>query len=426
MSHDVFICHSSKDRLIANAICSSLEQSRIRCWIAPRDVLPGSDYAESIVGAIAGSKLTVLVFSEHSNRSPHVRRELERTVSHGIPILPFRVQDVVPSPALEYFISSAHWLDAVTPPMEQHLQYLVGTVRMLLEREAAVTTPAPPEQRPLAPPPPPPPPPPPGQPGPASEAVSPPRLRRTRLWVGIGAAVVTALIVGLLAAGGVFRTDTDSDAGAGDAAPTVQPPAEGGGPPAAAEDFYDPFDGGVDSRWMWVNEQPSRWQMDPLGRLNIDATASPPIENVLLTDLEGYQSLVTLLYFRPTENYQFAGIVLTGDDPDDDRLQFGRAFCGDPGCVGDGVYFDRVEDGQIVGRADPAPLAAGTEEVHLQLMVVSGSVTGQYSLDGQQWSSIGSHPFDPDHTRVGLIAHQAPTPITASFEDALLVAGLIQ
>ncbi len=132
MAHDVFICHSSKDRTIANAICATLEQHRIRCWIAPRDVLPGSDYATSIVEAVSATRLTVLVFSDNSNQSPHVRREIERTVSRGIPILPFRVEDVLPSPSLEYFISDAHWLDALTPPLEQHLQQLVGVVRALL------------------------------------------------------------------------------------------------------------------------------------------------------------------------------------------------------------------------------------------------------------------------------------------------------
>jgi TIR domain-containing protein len=140
VTHDVFICHSSKDRTIANAICSTLEQHHIRCWIAPRDVIPGSDYAGSIVKAIGGSRLTVLVFSSSSNESAHVRREIERTVSHGIPVLPFRVEEVVPSPALEYFISDAHWLDAMTPPLEKHLDHLVGTVQLLLEREAPAAT----------------------------------------------------------------------------------------------------------------------------------------------------------------------------------------------------------------------------------------------------------------------------------------------
>jgi hypothetical protein len=44
MAHDVFISHSSKDKLTADAICHSLEQNGIRCWIAPRDVRAGANY----------------------------------------------------------------------------------------------------------------------------------------------------------------------------------------------------------------------------------------------------------------------------------------------------------------------------------------------------------------------------------------------
>ena len=143
MTHEVFICHSSKDRTIATAICSTLEQHHIRCWIAPRDVLPGTDYGGAITEAISAARITVLVFSRNSNDSPHVRREIERTISHGIPVLPFRVEEIAPSPALEYFISDAHWLDAMTPPLEQHLDHLVGTVRLLLDREVATAADAP-------------------------------------------------------------------------------------------------------------------------------------------------------------------------------------------------------------------------------------------------------------------------------------------
>jgi hypothetical protein len=201
VTHDVFICHSSKDRTIANAICSHLEQNRIRCWIAPRDVLPGSEYAQSIIEAISGSKLTVLVFSDNSNHSPHVHREIERTVSHGIPILPFRVDDVIPSPALEYFISDAHWLDAITPPMEEHLQHLVGTVRLLLDRSVGAATsdvaPAPvvsPPQPPLPQPP---------LPQPEMHGASAPAKRsKWWLWATLGAvAVVGVVIAGVLVLG---------------------------------------------------------------------------------------------------------------------------------------------------------------------------------------------------------------------------------
>ena len=52
MAHDVFISYSSKDKLIADAACAILESKGIRCWIAPRDILPGADWGESIVDAL--------------------------------------------------------------------------------------------------------------------------------------------------------------------------------------------------------------------------------------------------------------------------------------------------------------------------------------------------------------------------------------
>jgi len=76
----------------------------------------------------------VLVFSSYSNKSPHVMREVERAASKGIPILPLRIEDVPPSKSMEYFISRTHWLDALTPPLEKHLQRLADTVIMLLAR----------------------------------------------------------------------------------------------------------------------------------------------------------------------------------------------------------------------------------------------------------------------------------------------------
>ena len=48
MAHDVFISYSSQDKTIADAICAGLEAAKIRCWIAPRDMLPGVPYGESL------------------------------------------------------------------------------------------------------------------------------------------------------------------------------------------------------------------------------------------------------------------------------------------------------------------------------------------------------------------------------------------
>jgi hypothetical protein len=134
MAHEVFISYSSKDKPTADAMCARLEAHGIRCWIAPRDVLPGEPYGEGIVNAIHSSRLMVLIFSAGSNSSQQVMREVERAVSTGIAILPFRIEDVPLSPSMEYFISAPHWLDALTGPLEEHLERLAATVEAILAR----------------------------------------------------------------------------------------------------------------------------------------------------------------------------------------------------------------------------------------------------------------------------------------------------
>ncbi len=112
MAHDVFISHSSKDKTVADAVCAKLEANGIRCWIAPRDVVPSAEYGESIIDAIVQSRIMVLVFSAEANASSQIRREVERAVNHSVAILPFRIENVLPARSLEYFIGNVHWLDA--------------------------------------------------------------------------------------------------------------------------------------------------------------------------------------------------------------------------------------------------------------------------------------------------------------------------
>jgi hypothetical protein len=132
VAYDVFISYASKDKLIADAVCARLESSGIRCWIAPRDIVAGTSYGEAIIDAIHGAKVMVLVFSSSANDSGHIPKEVERAVSNGVAILPFRIEDVAPGKSLDYFIGSVHWLDAMTPPMEKHLDDLAATVHKLL------------------------------------------------------------------------------------------------------------------------------------------------------------------------------------------------------------------------------------------------------------------------------------------------------
>jgi hypothetical protein len=131
---DVFISYSSKDKPAADTVCALLERDGVRCWIAPRDILPGREWAESILHGISRARVFVLVFSAAANTSPQVRREVERAVHNEVPIIPFRVEDVAPNESLEYFISTPHWLDAFTPPLEAHVQRLRDSIEGLMSR----------------------------------------------------------------------------------------------------------------------------------------------------------------------------------------------------------------------------------------------------------------------------------------------------
>ncbi len=141
MAHDVFISYASEDKTVADAVCAMLESHAVRCWIAPRDVLPGMAYGEAIIDAIRGCRVMILVFSSKSNTSPHIPKEIERAVSAGVAVIPFRIENVRPGKSLDYFIGSVHWLDALTRPLEQHLDRLVQNVQTLLSRDAPAIEP---------------------------------------------------------------------------------------------------------------------------------------------------------------------------------------------------------------------------------------------------------------------------------------------
>ena len=76
MAHEVFISYSTKDKAVADAVCARLEQDNCRCWYAPRDIMPGADWAGSIIEAIEQSKVMVLIFTDFANESRQVLREI--------------------------------------------------------------------------------------------------------------------------------------------------------------------------------------------------------------------------------------------------------------------------------------------------------------------------------------------------------------
>lgn len=137
MARDIFISYSQPDRDCAFELTRHLETQRFTVWIAPRDVSPAAEWAAEIIDAISAARVMVLVFSASSNDSPQVRREVERAVHKNLPILPFRIEDVLPSRSLEYFLSTQHWLDGFPAPRAPHYERLCGCLRPWLSGPGA-------------------------------------------------------------------------------------------------------------------------------------------------------------------------------------------------------------------------------------------------------------------------------------------------
>jgi tetratricopeptide (TPR) repeat protein len=133
MNFDVFISYAHQDKAAADAVCAKIEAEGIRCWIAPRDVPPGAEWAGAIINAIDNCRVMVLIFSSSTNGSRQIDREAQRAFDKEKSVIPFRIEDVAPQQSLAYYLGPVHWLDALTPPLDQHLQKLSTSVKAFVQ-----------------------------------------------------------------------------------------------------------------------------------------------------------------------------------------------------------------------------------------------------------------------------------------------------
>ena len=135
MTKQVFISYSSNDTHTAEKVCTLLEAEGISSWIAPRDVLPGSIYAEEIIKAIENTAGLVLICSRHTSDSVHVRSEVEHAFSQKKVVFPVRMDEVELGKALKYFLGSSHWLIAWNAPIEDCVKRLAESIKKVIGRE---------------------------------------------------------------------------------------------------------------------------------------------------------------------------------------------------------------------------------------------------------------------------------------------------
>jgi hypothetical protein len=127
----VFICYSSKDETIACEIVEFLEAEGLKCWISSRDVPPGQNYQETIVGALETARGIVFLFSKFSGTSGEIKKELSLAGSFKLSVFTLRLSAITPSGALRYELATRQWID-IFPDRKQALRKLVETIRKVV------------------------------------------------------------------------------------------------------------------------------------------------------------------------------------------------------------------------------------------------------------------------------------------------------
>lgn len=133
MAHDVFISYSTKNTEFAEAVCENLEDNGIECWIAPRNIKTGTNYAKEIIDGLNAAKIVVLVFSKDAQESEYVNNEIDTAFSNNQCIVSLKVDDSFPEKKMEFFLKNTQWLDASPTALKEQNKTLESCYAQLVD-----------------------------------------------------------------------------------------------------------------------------------------------------------------------------------------------------------------------------------------------------------------------------------------------------
>jgi TIR domain len=143
MDVDIFLSYSRADHQLAQAFVHAAAARGVNVWFDDR-IEGGQDWREKIVQALRSAKALVILFSEHSNSSTQLIKELAIADNLRKRVVPVLVSNCEPRGAYLYELASLNWIN-IHPNPETRLAPLVDNLITQLdlhggERGAASTT----------------------------------------------------------------------------------------------------------------------------------------------------------------------------------------------------------------------------------------------------------------------------------------------
>lgn len=133
---NIFISHSTIDKGLADYLCNAFEERGLSCWIAPRDIVPGAEWAVSITNAIAAADVLFVLYSKNSIKSTQVTKEIGIADRKGKYILPYKIDDTEPEGAFDYYLTGCQWVVVDPATGDYKIDELCENIRRVIkERE---------------------------------------------------------------------------------------------------------------------------------------------------------------------------------------------------------------------------------------------------------------------------------------------------
>ena len=129
MGKKVFISYSSADADFAIHLCSIFEAEGLGCWIAPRDIPYGSEWAGEITEAIEHSAVMIFILTKNSNQSHQVVKEINTALQNNVTIIPIKLEEIKMNASLSYYLLNLHWLELKDVEEEEEIRRLALRVK---------------------------------------------------------------------------------------------------------------------------------------------------------------------------------------------------------------------------------------------------------------------------------------------------------
>jgi beta-xylosidase len=179
-------------------------------------------------------------------------------------------------------------------------------------------------------------------------------------------------------------------------------PVRASGQLEAAAAWTDDFQGpALDRRWSWSREDPTHWSLSARpGYLRIITQTGGMYEttekqkNLLLMPApKGDFRIVTKCTIDPAENFQYAGLMVYQGR--NNYVQINRAFTD-----GNSFNFDIETGGAPINKR----VAASATTFYLRITKQGDTYTGDFSLDGEAWKTVGQGAASLVDSKVGICA----------------------